>query len=132
MVALHDLPARQGISPLLLPVRRARVCRKRRAAFKRNPAPQLSVGVRALAGASGNIGVNLAADALNPQTNQIALITTSYAAVILQQNVHTTTRMTGSANAEAVAEVLAGINGNVGVNITAGVSNVRFNGLVVR
>lgn len=95
-------------------------------------APSASVGAGALASASGNIDVNLAAGALNAQTNQIALITTPQADIATRQNVHAVARMNGSATAELGAGALAGMSGNGGVNIAAGVSNAQFNALVVR
>jgi hypothetical protein len=63
-------------------------------------ASSATVGADALRGASGNIGVNLAAGALNAQTNQIAMITTPQAEIVTHQNIHAVTRMTGSAIAE--------------------------------
>jgi hypothetical protein len=94
-------------------------------------ASSASMGTDALRGASGNIGVNLAAGALNAQANQIALITTPQAEVSVQQNIHTVTRMTGSALAEVGAGAMAAVSGNVGVNIAGGVGNAQFNGMVV-
>jgi hypothetical protein len=90
-----------------------------------------SIGADALRGASGNIGVNLAAGALNAQANQIALITTPRADIASQQNVHAVAQLIGSATAELGAGALTNVSGNVGVNIAAGVSNAQFNGLVV-
>ncbi|MFM0729291.1 hypothetical protein PQQ52_02180 [Paraburkholderia sediminicola] len=89
------------------------------------------VGANALRGASGNIGVNLSAGALNAQANQIALVTTSQAAIVSQQNLHTVARLTGRATAQLSAGSLAAVSGNVGVNIASGVGNAQFNGLVV-
>jgi hypothetical protein len=94
-------------------------------------ASSASMGTDALRGASGNIGVNLAAGVLNAQANQIALITTPQAEVSGQQNIHTVTRMTGSALAEVGAGAMAAVSGNVGVNIAGGVGNAQFNGMVV-
>jgi hypothetical protein len=84
-----------------------------------------------LRSASGNIGVNLAAGALNAQANQIALVTTPQAEIVTQQNVHAVAHMTGgSAIAQLGAGALAGASGNIGINIAAGVGNAQFNGLV--
>ncbi|MGF6568306.1 hypothetical protein ABH945_000382 [Paraburkholderia sp. GAS333] len=94
-------------------------------------ASSATVGADALRGASGNIGVNLAAGALNAQTNQIALITTPQAEIATQQNIHAVTRMTGSAIAEIGTGAMAAVSGNIGVNIAGGVANAQFNGLVV-
>jgi hypothetical protein len=91
-----------------------------------------SVGTDVLRGASGNIGVNLAAGALNAQANQIALVTTSQAEIVTQQNVHAAAHMTGgSAVAALGAGALAGASGNIGINIAAGAGNAQFNGMVV-
>jgi hypothetical protein len=90
-----------------------------------------ALGADALRGASGNIGVNLAAGALNVQANQIALVTTPQAEIATQQNVHAVAQLTGNTAAELGAGALAGISGNVGVNIASGVGNAQFNGLVV-
>lgn len=90
-----------------------------------------TVGADALRGASGNIGVNLAAGALNAQANQIALVTTSQTAISSQQNLHTVAQLTGSTNAKLGAGSLAAVSGNVGVNIASGVGNAQYNGLVV-
>ncbi|WP_156954385.1 hypothetical protein [Paraburkholderia acidipaludis] len=95
-------------------------------------APSAAVGTDVLRGASGNIGVNLAAGALNAQANQIALVTTHQAEIVTQQNVHAIARMTGgSAVAELGAGALAAASGNIGVNIAAGAGNAQSNGLVV-
>lgn len=90
-----------------------------------------TAGANALRGASGNIGVNLAAGALNAQANQIALIDTPQAAITSQQNLHTVAQLTGNATAKLGAGSLAAVSGNVGVNIASGVGNAQFNGLVI-
>jgi hypothetical protein len=90
-----------------------------------------TVGANALRGASGNIGVNLAAGALNAQANQIALVTTPQAAITSQQNLHTVAQLTDSATAKLGAGSLAAVSGNVGMNIASGVGNAQFNGLVI-
>jgi hypothetical protein len=91
-----------------------------------------SVGTDVLRGASGNIGVNLAAGALNAQANQIALVTTPQAEIVTQQNVHAATHMTGgSAVASLGAGALAGASGNIGINIAAGAGNAQLNAMVV-
>ncbi|MFM0212137.1 hypothetical protein PQQ96_32595 [Paraburkholderia sediminicola] len=90
-----------------------------------------TAGANALRGASGNIGVNLAAGALNAQANEIALITTPQAAITSQQNVYTVAQLTGSTTAKLGAGSLAAVSGNFGVNIASGVGNAQFNGLVL-
>ncbi|MFL9862941.1 hypothetical protein PQR67_02005 [Paraburkholderia fungorum] len=90
-----------------------------------------TVGANALRSASGNIGVNLSAGALNAQANQIALIDTPQAAITSQQNLHTVAQLTGNTTAKLGAGSLAAVSGNVGVNIASGVGNAQFNGLVI-
>ncbi|RKE34615.1 hypothetical protein B0G76_0626 [Paraburkholderia sp. BL23I1N1] len=90
-----------------------------------------TVGANALRGASGNIGVNLAAGALNAQANQIALISTPKAAITSQQDLHTVAQLTGSTTAKLSAGSLAALSGNVGVNIASGVGNAQLNGLII-
>lgn len=90
-----------------------------------------TVGAEALRGASGNVGVNLAAGALNAQANEIAVISTPQAMISTQQNVRAVAQLSGSGSAQLGAQALAGASGNVGVNIAAGAGNAQFNGLVV-
>ncbi|HZZ10641.1 MAG TPA: hypothetical protein VFE79_08105 [Paraburkholderia sp.] len=90
-----------------------------------------TVGADALRGASGNIGVNVAAGALNAQSNQIALITTPQAKIITQQNIYAAVQLSGSGQAELGAGASAGMSGNVGVNIASGVGNAQSNALIV-
>ena len=90
-----------------------------------------NVGANVLRGASGNIGVNLAAGALNAQASQIALTTTPQAAIASQQNLHTVAQLTSNTTAKLGAGSLAAVSGNVGMNIASGVGNAQFNGLVI-
>ncbi|MFM0593955.1 MULTISPECIES: hypothetical protein [Paraburkholderia] len=90
-----------------------------------------AVGTDALRGASGNLGVNLAAGALNAQANEIAVIDTPRAEISSQQNVHAIAQLSGNDSAELGAHALASASGNLGVNIAAGAGNAQFNGLVV-
>ena len=90
-----------------------------------------AVGPAALRGVSGNLGVNLAAGALNAQANEIAVIGTPQAVISSQQNVHAVAQLSGSGSAQIGDHALAGASGNVGVNIAAGAGNAQFNGLVV-
>ncbi len=93
-------------------------------------APSAYVDADVLRNASGNIGVNLAAGALNAQANQIALATTHQAEIVTQQNVHAVVHMTGGGVAQLGAGSLAASSGNIGINIAAGAGNAQFNGLV--
>lgn len=90
-----------------------------------------TLGANTLKGASGNIGVNISAGALNAQSNQIILITTPQASVTSQQNVHAVAQVTGSTSAKLGAGSLAAVSGNVGVNIASGAGNAQFNGLII-
>lgn len=90
-----------------------------------------ALGANTLRGASGNIGVNVSAGALNAQSNQIILITTPQASINSQQNVHAVAQVTGSTSAKLGAGSLAAVSGNVGVNIASGVGNAQFNGLII-
>jgi hypothetical protein len=94
-------------------------------------ASSASLGADALRSVSGNVGVNLAAGALNAQANQIALISTPQADITSRQTLRTTTQMSGSAIAEVGAGAMTAVSGNVGVNIAGGVGNAQFNGMVV-
>ncbi|MEW6344883.1 MAG: hypothetical protein RXR20_34080 [Paraburkholderia sp.] len=90
-----------------------------------------SVGADVLRGASGNVGVNIAAGALNAQANQIALISSPAADVNTLQDAHAAASVSGSSTASLGAGALAHVSGNVGVNIVSGAGNVQSNALVV-
>jgi hypothetical protein len=90
-----------------------------------------SLGADALRGASGNIGVNLAAGALNAQANQITLINTPHADISTQQNVHSVAQLPGNSTAELGAGALSRVSGNVGVNVASGVGNAQVNARVI-
>lgn len=89
------------------------------------------VGADALRGASGNIGVNVTVGALNAQSNQIALVATPRAGMVAQQNINAVAHITGSGSARLGADALAGMSGNIGVNIASGAANAQYNGLIV-
>jgi hypothetical protein len=103
-----------------------------------------SVGNNALAGATGNIGVNIASGVGNVQNNSlVASATTDNAStrhsqggevIASDQNCQTAAagvngQFTGSATLGSGA--LAGAMGNIGVNIASGVGNLQHNGLAV-
>jgi hypothetical protein len=90
-----------------------------------------SVGADVLRGASGNVGVNIAAGALNAQANQIALVSSPAADVNTLQDAHATASINGSSTATLGAGALAHVSGNVGVNIVSGAGNVQSNALVI-
>jgi hypothetical protein len=98
----------------------------------------------ALAGASGNIGVNLAAGAGNTQSNQLAMVESSgsrvsRASVAINQSASgnqsesaSTYESTNSANtARIMSGALAQASGNIGVSIAAGVGNAQANAMSV-
>jgi len=98
----------------------------------------------ALAGASGNIGVNLAAGAGNTQSNQLAMVESSgsrvsRASVAIDQTASgnqsqssSSFESTNSANtARIMSGALAQASGNIGVSITAGVGNAQANAMSV-
>jgi hypothetical protein len=90
-----------------------------------------SVGADVLRGATGNVGVNVAAGALNAQANQIALISSPSADVNTLQDGHATASVTGSSTATLGAGALSQVSGNVGVNIVSGVGNAQSNALAI-
>jgi hypothetical protein len=94
--------------------------------------PSASVGADVLRGATGNIGVNLSAGALNAQTNQLVIATTSQAEIVTQQSTNAVVKMaSGSSIAQLGAGALAGASGNIGINIAAGAGNAQSNSLIV-
>lgn len=90
-----------------------------------------SVGADVLRGATGNIGVNVAAGALNAQSNQIALISSPAADVNTLQDAHATASVTGKNTATLGAGALSHVSGNVGANVASGASNVQSNALAI-
>ena len=98
----------------------------------------------ALAGASGNIGVNLAAGSGNTQSNQLAMVESSgsrvsRASVAIDQSASgnqsqsaSSFESTNSANtARIMSGALAQASGNIGVSIAAGVGNAQANAMSV-
>jgi hypothetical protein len=113
-----------------------------------------SVGAGALAGATGNVGVNVASGAGNVQNNSLSASATTDSGtsssgkgwsrggssgdggevIASDQNCQTADaavngQFTGSSLLGAGA--LAGATGNIGVNIASGVGNLQHNGLAV-
>ncbi|MEW6341733.1 MAG: hypothetical protein AB1704_13770 [Pseudomonadota bacterium] len=109
-----------------------------------------AVGTDALAGATGNIGVNVASGVGNVQNNSLAASATTAdpsgkgwwghdsgnggEVIASDQNCQTAAaevngEFTGSASLGAGA--LANASGNIGVNIASGVGNLQHNGLAV-
>ncbi|WP_157977793.1 hypothetical protein [Paraburkholderia kururiensis] len=97
-----------------------------------------ALGTDALSRVSGNVGVNVAAGALNVQANQIALVSGPQVDVDTKQQTEAAVRLELAASKSAAlaaslgAGALAGASGNIGVNLAAGVGNVQVNLLAVR
>ncbi len=96
----------------------------------------------ALAGAQGNIGVNIAAGSGNAQANAtamavgeggvIAKATSTSKQTTLHNDSTNKANCVGSPNdALLVGGALAGAQGNIGVNVAAGAGNAQFNSLAM-
>jgi hypothetical protein len=94
-------------------------------------ASTVSVGAEVLRGATGNVGVNIAAGALNAQANQIALVNSPSADANTMQEAHATASASGNSSATLGADALSHVSGNVGLNIVSGAGNVQSNALVI-
>jgi hypothetical protein len=90
-----------------------------------------SAGTDALRTASGNLGVNIAAGALNAQANQIALVSAPSADINTFQNADATATITNSGAAVLGAGALSKASGNIGLNIVSGIGNAQSNALAV-
>ncbi|WP_322009898.1 hypothetical protein [Paraburkholderia sp. J12] len=100
-----------------------------------------SIGNNVLAGASGNIGVNVAAGVGNVQNNSLAAASStdktapSGAAMVAtdQNSQEASLNFNGSfgGTASMAGSALAGASGNIGVNIAGGAGNVQHNGLAI-
>jgi hypothetical protein len=90
-----------------------------------------SVGTDALRTASGNLGVNVAAGALNAQANQIALVSAPSSDLNTFQSTDATATMHSSGAATLGAGALAKASGNIGLNIVSGIGNAQSNALAV-
>lgn len=88
-----------------------------------------SAGTDALRGASGNLGINIAAGALNVQANQIALVGAPSADINTLQDTHATASINGSGTATLAAGGLSKATGNIGLNIVSGIANAQSNAL---
>jgi hypothetical protein len=88
-------------------------------------------GTDALRTASGNVGVNVAAGALNAQANQIALVSAPSADINTFQNADATATITNSGAAVLGAGALSKASGNIGLNIVSGIGNAQSNALAV-
>ncbi|TYO97538.1 hypothetical protein EDC39_11078 [Geothermobacter ehrlichii] len=94
-----------------------------------------TVDGNALQGASGNIGVNLAAGTNNAQDNLAAIASTEAEGSLVDAEIYKTqtseensTGNVGTTNNATLTEnALQGANGNIGVNIVAGTGNAQSN-----
>ena len=101
-----------------------------------------TVGDGALAGATGNVGVNVASGLGNVQNNSLALVSSTPAGQSSAKGALVATddstqwaggTVSGSFNSAAMlgAGALNGATGNIGVNIASGGGNLQHNGLAV-
>lgn len=90
-----------------------------------------TLGADALRNAHGSFGVNVAAGALNLQSNQLVLANASQVAVDTRQTIRNTTILTGVPSASLGDRALMGASGNLGVNVVAGVANAQANALAI-
>ena len=92
-----------------------------------------------LAGATGNIGVNVAVGAFHAQNNSLSLaaatgttVLAQSTAAVVQQISFTKTLHVDTSNSVVLGDsVLQGASGNIGLNITAGTNNLQQNTLVI-
>ena len=90
-----------------------------------------TLGTDALRNAHGSFGVNVAAGALNVQSNQIVLMNASTISVDTRQTIRNAATVTGAMNASLGDRALMGASGNIGVNVVAGVANAQANALAI-
>ncbi|MFJ2992424.1 hypothetical protein [Pandoraea sp. NPDC087047] len=90
-----------------------------------------TLGADALRDAHGNFGVNVAAGALNVQSNQIVLANAANISVDTRQTIRNAATVTGAMNASLGERALMGASGNIGVNVAAGVANAQANALAI-
>lgn len=90
-----------------------------------------TAGTNALRDARGNVGVNIAAGALNAQSNQLALVSATDTVVRTRQDVQAMANLTGGTSASLGTNALAGASGNIAVNVAAGVANAQSNSLAI-
>lgn len=99
------------------------------------------LGDDALAGASGNIGVNVAAGVGNAQSNALAASSNSEGVIALATSdsaqesywnvLETESGTTHTLSASLGSGALAGATGNIGVNVASGVGNLQHNSLSI-
>ncbi|WP_374620712.1 hypothetical protein [Pandoraea sp.] len=93
--------------------------------------PVATLGTDALRDAHGSFGVNVAAGALNAQSNQLVLARASRVSVDTLQTIRNTATLTGAPSASLGDRALMGASGNIGVNVVAGVANAQVNALAI-
>ncbi|VVD88268.1 hypothetical protein [Pandoraea fibrosis] len=90
-----------------------------------------TLGADALRDAHGSFGVNVAAGALNVQSNQLVLTSASHVTVDTRQTIRNAAIVTGAMHASLGDRALMGASGNIGVNVAAGVANAQANALAI-
>ncbi|MBN4664410.1 hypothetical protein HUS70_00080 [Pandoraea nosoerga] len=93
--------------------------------------PVAALGADALRSAHGNFGVNVAAGALNVQSNQIVQAAASQVSVDTRQVVRSAAAIAGASSAALGERALMGASGNIGVNVAAGAANAQANALAI-
>jgi hypothetical protein len=92
-----------------------------------------------LEGATGSIGVNVAAGAFNNQKNGLAIasvtgisvLAEASAAVLQQASFNSSTNSVTTNLASLAGDVLSNASGNIGVNVASGISNLQSNSLTL-
>lgn len=93
--------------------------------------PVAALGADALRSAHGNFGVNVAAGALNVQSNQIVQAAASQVSVDTRQVVRSAAAIAGASSAALGERALMGASGNIGVNVAAGAANAQANAMAI-
>jgi hypothetical protein len=95
-----------------------------------------TTGTNAATNVSGNLGVNIAEGISNAQSNEVSLASVDVGNVFGNAQVFNSQSTSGSArinnfnlNASVGNGSLAGVTGNVGVNVASGIGNVQNNSL---
>ncbi|MFK0378253.1 hypothetical protein [Pandoraea sp. NPDC090278] len=101
------------------------------AVFNGHPTAVATLGADALRDAHGSFGVNIAAGALNVQSNQIVVAQASHVSIDTTQTIRNAATVTGAMNASLGDRALMGAAGNIGVNVAAGIANAQSNALAV-
>lgn len=101
------------------------------AVFNGHPTVVATLGADALRDAHGSFGVNVAAGALNVQSNQIVVAQASHVSIDTTQTIRNAATVAGAMNASLGDRALMGAAGNIGVNVAAGIANAQSNALAI-